>query len=327
MNQSTYSIHGRAVVVRADSAEGAAILDEVFAPYRVEGEPEGPVLRLDVRRATGERPDFAVRVLGVAADGTRFSSRGEGVVDVDAGDLGWARIRPVDGTAEVHVEPRATARAWQPAYRLVEPVVVELLKSTGLYGLHAASVEVGGKILILCGSSGSGKSTTGLAMALRGAGFLGDDTCYLDGRTGGRPLTVRARWSDLHLTDLTLETLIPDEFRDRAHRRDGAEKWFLRVADLPLLRRVESGPAGWLVFPVFTEGSESSLVPLNPSEALPKVLKQSLVPSDTGSSTDQFDTLTGLCGSVPCYDLRLGNDLRRATDCLFEICSRSEDAA
>lgn len=321
MNQSVYSIHGRTLVVRADSPDAAAVLDEVFGRYRRASAPDGPVLRLDLRSAAGNRPDFAARVLGVAADGTRFSSRGEGVVDVDAGDLGWARIRPADGIAEVHVEPRATAHAWQPAYRLVEPVVVELLKSTGLYGLHAASVEIGGRILILCGSSGSGKSTTGLAMALRGAGFLGDDTCYLDARRGDRPLSVCARWSDLHLTDLTLETLIPLEFRDRAQRREGAEKWFLRVADLPTLRCVERGPAGWLVFPVFTESSESTLTPLSPSEALPKVLKQSLVPSDTGSSTDQFDALIGLCGSVPCYELRLGNDLRRATDRLFEICT------
>jgi hypothetical protein len=41
-------------------------------------------------------------------------------------------------------------------------------------------VEVDGNAALLVGSPGAGKSTTALAAAVRGAGFVGDDVCALD---------------------------------------------------------------------------------------------------------------------------------------------------
>ncbi len=46
--------------------------------------------------------------------------------------------------------------------------------------LHAASIGLGGKGVLLCGDKGAGKSTLSLALAARGHSFLGDETAVVD---------------------------------------------------------------------------------------------------------------------------------------------------
>jgi hypothetical protein len=56
------------------------------------------------------------------------------------------------------------------------PVALQAwLQSRGVVTLHAAGVACGGRAALIVGDSGSGKSTTALACANAGFGFLGDD--------------------------------------------------------------------------------------------------------------------------------------------------------
>jgi len=50
--------------------------------------------------------------------------------------------------------------------------------------LHAASLVVGGRGILLCGNKAHGKSTLALALAARGHGFLGDEIAAIHARTG-----------------------------------------------------------------------------------------------------------------------------------------------
>lgn len=49
--------------------------------------------------------------------------------------------------------------------------------------LHAASLGIGDKGILLCGDKGAGKSTLSLALAARGHSFLGDETAAVDARS------------------------------------------------------------------------------------------------------------------------------------------------
>jgi len=59
---------------------------------------------------------------------------------------------------------------------LLSPV---LAMQRELLFVHAASLEVGGRGVLLIGPSGSGKTTTALTLAARGHGYLGDDMAVL----------------------------------------------------------------------------------------------------------------------------------------------------
>lgn len=54
----------------------------------------------------------------------------------------------------------------------------------GLYILHAGAVVIQNKAFIICGESGTGKSTTTLALLQKGASFMADDMAVLDVKNG-----------------------------------------------------------------------------------------------------------------------------------------------
>jgi hypothetical protein len=64
---------------------------------------------------------------------------------------------------------------------LLSPV---LAMQRELLFVHAASIEIGGRGVLLIGPSGSGKTTTALTLAARGHGYLGDDMAVLHAASG-----------------------------------------------------------------------------------------------------------------------------------------------
>jgi hypothetical protein len=58
---------------------------------------------------------------------------------------------------------------------LIGPVMGFVLRRRGVMALHASSVCIGGNAVVLCGSSGSGKSMTAAALAVRGVPVLAED--------------------------------------------------------------------------------------------------------------------------------------------------------
>jgi hypothetical protein len=56
-----------------------------------------------------------------------------------------------------------------------------MLGGHGRHVLHVGAVEHDGLAALIVGAPGAGKSTTALAAAIRGAGFIGDDLCVVDG--------------------------------------------------------------------------------------------------------------------------------------------------
>jgi hypothetical protein len=71
-----------------------------------------------------------------------------------------------------------------------------LRKREDVIFLHAATVEVNGRGLLLVGPKGSGKTTTALALSVRGHKVLGDETAIYEPATGrilpfARPVSIK----------------------------------------------------------------------------------------------------------------------------------------
>jgi len=120
--------------------------------------------RVDCLRAQAEGEDslFKLTSLGEGAffqlaygDGTRF------IVDGAATRL-WETWRP-------------TLTPEDAATYLLGPVMGFVLRRRGVMALHASSVAVSDRAVVLCGPSESGKSTTAAALALRGIPVLAED--------------------------------------------------------------------------------------------------------------------------------------------------------
>lgn len=299
-----YRIHGRGLRVRSSAEATASLLDTVFSAYVGDGE-DAPDVTLDLVGADAVDLPEGARPLGVAEDGTHFEMSDRGEVIVRADGVGHAVIAADGRSARAGL--LSPDVGWPTGHRLVEPVVVELLRTEGLFGLHAAAIARDGRGLLLCGRSGSGKSTAALALARSGWAFLGDDTSYLD--RDGDAIAVRARWSDVHLTPSSLEVLLRPEERGAAHRPAGSEKFFLPVREFPGIEPAATCRARWLVFPRIVDRDASRLVPVGPAEALPELLAQSLVPGRPESVRPHFDILVGLCDGIEAYRLEAGRDL------------------
>lgn len=95
-------------------------------------------------------------------------------------DGATATLNPRMREAHLMIEPRAI----RPAEKLGRVLVMEMLRSEGLFTFHAGAVEAGGAVLI-CGPSGSGKTTLAAAWpSLGNARFMAEDRCVVFRKNG-----------------------------------------------------------------------------------------------------------------------------------------------
>ena len=122
--------------------------------------------------------------------------------------------------------------------------------------LHASAVQIGGKAMLFCGKSGSGKSTTAQAFVMKGGTLLSDDVCrieFLNGTPYVHPAFPKQKmWPDsLEWLDL--------ESGDLPSIRPGVEKRELPVASAFVTKPV---PVGNVYFIFMHTGEEVSMEPV-----------------------------------------------------------------
>jgi hypothetical protein len=104
-----------------------------------------------------------------------------------AGLLGGATVSsnvvvlsPHEGAALVVVSPQMLRFPYHTRYELIEFAVFTLAaRAQKLVPLHAACVGLGGRGILLMGSSGAGKSTVALHCLLSGLDFLSEDSVFV----------------------------------------------------------------------------------------------------------------------------------------------------
>jgi hypothetical protein len=97
------------------------------------------------------------------------------------------------------------------------------LRTIGVYSLHAAALCSGDRALVLVGDSGAGKSTTALALACAGCGYLGDDAILIRKRSNDVELV--AYWPSFRLTEEVLSSFTT--LRPHIFKRTTDPKWRL----------------------------------------------------------------------------------------------------
>lgn len=187
--------------------------------------------------------------------------------------------------------------------------------------IHAATLERGGRVLLMPGPPGAGKSTLCAGLMDRGWRLFSDELALICPETGEvhplpRPVSLKGDAIGV-IRRHSPEARIGPECRDTAKGTVA----HVRPPDKAVARRGEPGRPGWLVLPEYVPGRRARLAPQDPEEALGPLVDNAFNYSVQGR--DGFRMLAGLADRCPAFSLSYG-DLETACRLLGEL---AEDTA
>jgi len=308
---SAHDVHGLIVeLVAEDEAVGAAVRQRLrrfpAAP------PGGASARFEYHSVAEDAPHAVARPSGPsrpvydppAGEVLHFPEADAFLIDYE--DRVRVVCEPGARRVAISVRPSEASNLWLLSRPMFTLPMLELAKRHGLYGLHAAAAARNGRGLLLPGASGSGKST--LTIALAGGGFdvLGDDLVFLSDTAG--TVDALAFTDDIDVTEATA-ALFPAL---KAELGGPADPGYPKRAvapddDLGAPVATSCRPVA-LVFPSVASAGDSTLLPLDPAEALLRLAPDVLMTDPAGAQA-HLDVLGRLVRQCSCWRLEAGRDL------------------
>jgi hypothetical protein len=294
-----------------------ALDDQSFVAARARSSCGAPSIALDVRfrdrpatlpaRAVGLFRSHELQ--GVAAGHHVWLSDGASVLALDSRrHRGTARLAP-----EFLGRPRGCCqRFWALG-------LMFLLRSRGLYGLHAAAVvspaDAG---VLLVGPSGCGKSTLTIGLVRRGWRYLSDDAVLLrEGRDGidafalRKPFSVDADAANGY-ADLPLSPVAPGMPAARKRRLDMQSAYPERHANM-------CSPST-IVFPRIVPEARSTLRCLPRGKAFAQLAEHSGISFlDRPTAGAHLALLSQVLRRAAAYELCAGRDLGHSGEALADL--------
>lgn len=233
--------------------------------------------------------------------------------------LNYFELNPVAGVAYEfgtgqafgYVQTNSELRPQVIANLFWQTVLLELLRGVGLFWVHAASVAVEGRAVLLVGHTGSGKTTTSLNLVLSGFNYLSQDRTLL--QIGESGLAVLGFPEDLAITSKTLE-LLPDLKQRAGPLPPPTGKYQLDPSTVFPHSFVAQARPGLILFPHITDSAQNRLQALSPQRALQRLLPNSLLASHPQIARQHFEALSQLVEGSQAFDLELGRDLKALPD-------------
>jgi hypothetical protein len=190
---------------------------------------------------------------------------------------------------------------------LVSIVVLELASHRGFFGLHAGAVVRDGRGLVLCGGSGTGKSSLCLTLLHAGYRYLSDDFLLLEVDGGAvrcvplfRTFNIDPSWAE-RFPGLTF---LGSGMAGRKRSVD-PERCY------PGSHAASARPAV-ILFPIIADDPESSVHPLSKRDALGRLLPQTRMSADPETARKHLEALAILMRDAATLELRHGRDFLRA---------------
>lgn len=190
-------------------------------------------------------------------------------------------------------------------------VLYEVLRYTGIYYVHAASLQdKQGRGWVFPANQSSGKTTICLALIKLGFKCLTDDAILIKRDEGGLKLLAFERefHVPLHIAQIfkELEPLInePEYFPNIDKRGLNIDKVY------PGVRIMEMGAPKFIVFPEIKDSEQSSVELIPSSEAIKGLIPQSaMVFFSKSEAKRHLDILGEMVSSATCFRLISGKDI------------------
>jgi hypothetical protein len=135
------------------------------------------------------------------------------------------------------------------------------------FALHAASLVIGDKGLLLCGQPGTGKSTLALHLVGDEFRYCGDDVVMIspNGLVQGLPFAPTIKPGTWEVISKTRDDLSHATAHDRT---DGIRVRYLPLADV----HKGSFQVGWIIFLKRVDGTSAELTPLAQVESIQRII-------------------------------------------------------
>jgi HprK-related kinase A len=171
--------------------------------------------------------------------------------------------------------------------------------------LHSAVVERGGRVLLLPGPPGSGKSTLTAGLVMRGWRLFSDELTLIEPasrRVAPLPRPVSLKNESLP----AIRSFAPDAIiGEIAHNTQKGSVGHMKPRRDDVLRQREGAGPGWIVFPKFTEGAAAELAPRGKPDTLLELGRNAFnYHMHRGAG---FEALADFVDRSGCYDFRFGS--------------------
>ena len=182
--------------------------------------------------------------------------------------------------------------------------------------IHAAVVEKNGRVLVLCGKPGAGKSTLCAALASRGWRLFSDEMAVVDLKTNEvipcvRPVSLKNKAIDL-IGDFCPDAIFGESFKDTAK----GTLSHLKPSKESVERFDERAFCKWVVFPQYKEGSKTRLSSVAKDQTVIELAKNSFNYNALGSLG--FNSLCDIVEKSDCYEFEY-SDLNEAIALFDEL--------
>jgi len=192
-----------------------------------------------------------------------------------------------------------------------------LLNEHGMQMVHGAAVSLNGRAVLLAGPGGSGKSTTALACAFAGMGYLGDDYCAVEPEKRTVHMvyrTAKALRATVRMLPVLEDKIVnPDKV---------AEEKGIMFFDADDVALVHSADLGAILLPRISSDGRSRLQSASRRDAM-----HALLPSTVGGLMGGTDftakALLRLVQNVPAFTMELGTDLEGVKDAVSSVLERA----
>lgn len=304
-----YDLQGQVISISASRADLWPSFDLLLGTLRVSG-PVEPDFRVDIveTRELQESPAGKLAFDGeVPEDGHCRLIDGGGTVHLVFPGLQTVSINADGGWAEIRVHPDAEVK-----WTVLMMVLDAALDAGDQHMLHTAGLTLPGReaLVLIHAPSGTGKSTTSLALASQGFGLCSDDAMILKVLAGGG-ITAWGlpRKVKVHRHTAAMLPFVAPCLGDKWDANGEQAVSLERLAEIIRIEETVGRPVAALFHLARSADAQTRLVPMTRTDAMVALATDNVRTGMTGllpAQKRRMATIATLVKAVPTFTLEVG---------------------
>ncbi|GEM_PF-7015263 len=225
-------------------------------------------------------------------------------------------VKNEESVAYGFVSERHMGLPWILTHHIFYVPLLEMMRMIGAYYVHSGCVCSGDRCILICGGSGHGKSTLTYALARSLYSYMSDDAVFMqmdEGKLGIFSFPEKIK----------LDSKSCAYFEEFGDYTDFPGKVEIPLQETRIGDVAVCGKPWVLLFPDITAGGDIGLEDIPRSEAMLRLIRQSISLTNSDGIEAHLDLLKLLCESSRSCILRIGPDYNGVSELLESALSQS----